>query len=73
MKKRKCEEVTLAVLPILCINFLVNLHRLRFEQLTVLSLLVDMVILIHPLLIGMLLYRWWKSKKELEREAHEKI
>ncbi|MBF0778799.1 hypothetical protein [Streptococcus cuniculi] len=70
MKKETNQRVAIGVVPILVINFLLNMHRLQFEQLTPLKVLIDMLVLIHPVLIGIILYRWRKvSKMDKERKA----
>ncbi|MGT2800390.1 hypothetical protein [Streptococcus marmotae] len=60
--KKQCPKVAIAAIPILCINFFLNLPRLQFEQLTVSKIVTDTIVLIHPVLIGIILYRFWKWK-----------
>ncbi|MGT2951227.1 hypothetical protein BU202_08920 [Streptococcus cuniculi] len=63
MKKETNQRAAIGVVPILVINFLLNLHRLQFEQLTATKLITDTIVLLHPILIGIILYRWWKFVK----------
>lgn len=60
MNSKQYPKAALAVIPILCINFGMNLHRLRFDDLTLAKIIIDVIVLIHPVLIGIILYRWWK-------------
>ncbi|MER0122515.1 hypothetical protein ABPH35_02725 [Streptococcus sp. ZJ93] len=62
MNSKQCPKVAIAAIPMLVINFLLNLHRLRFEQLTLAKVITDVIVLIHPVLIGVILYRFLKGK-----------
>ncbi|MBF0776206.1 hypothetical protein BVE84_00635 [Streptococcus azizii] len=63
MNNDQRKRATIAVLPILCINFGMNLHRVQFEHVVLLTFLVNTVVLAHPILIGLILYRLWKLEK----------
>ncbi|MBF0787127.1 MULTISPECIES: hypothetical protein [unclassified Streptococcus] len=60
MKRKKRKQVAIGVLPILCINFWMNLPRLQFDHLTVSKIVINLIVLIHPFLIGIILYNLWK-------------
>lgn len=64
MNRKPCPKVALAAIFILCITFLMNLHRLRFDDLSLAKITTDGIVLLHPVLIGIILYRWWRWKKK---------
>lgn len=63
MKSKHYKRSAILVLPILCINFGLNLHRLQFDHLTVSTMVTNFILLLHPLLIGIILYRLGKCKE----------
>ncbi|MEW4354493.1 hypothetical protein AB1I63_06290 [Streptococcus pneumoniae] len=53
--KRECNKKSaLLTIPILCINFGINLHRLQFDHLTLAKMITDGIVLLHPVLIGII-------------------